>query len=95
MNFHQPPKPDQEALLIHLIGQLKDFEEKLETLHLEALRGRREGWLLTLMGAVFHWIGTLSSYISTAFIAGYIAIEHTWYFERVGKWISTVLSWRL
>jgi hypothetical protein len=95
MDFNQPPKPDQHALLVYMIGRLKELEDQLQRMDNGMQRSRREGWFLTALTTSLHWIGTLSSYISTAFIAGYIAIEHTWYFEKVSKWISMILSWHL
>ncbi len=93
--FIQPETPDQHTLLVYLIGQLQELEAKLEKMDGGLQRSRREGWWLTAIGAIMHWIGTISSTVSTAFIAGYIAIEHTWYFTKVATWISTVLSWHL
>ena len=81
--------------MIYMIGRVHELEKKLEAINNGMSRSRREGWWLTAIGAIMHWIGTSSSTVSTAFIAGYIAIEHTWYFTKVATWISTVLSWHL
>lgn len=93
MNEERPPIK-LGHLLVYIAGRLEAIEEsqrKLQNSHDRASIERRVG-LVHLLVEFLRWSGTVTSQISTIFIAGYVAIEHNWYVTKIVTWFSSILG---
>ena len=85
------PKLSAEHLIKYMVGRLDEIDAKLDRHHTISRRVD----FLHLVWAALRWSGTVSSQISTIFIASYVAFEHSWYVAKIGMWITKILSWHL
>jgi hypothetical protein len=95
----EPPKVNSQHLLVYLIKRLDEHERKLEhiastssNLHHDFQRSSRRNDIITAIALVVKAGWVFSAQLSMFFMAGYVAIEHQWYVQKVWTWISTVLS---
>lgn len=86
-------------LLTYLIGRLDAHEKKLDaiaersqTIHSDFKKVSRRNDLITIIAAMFKATWTFGTQLSMWFMAGYVAIEHSWYVERIWSWVSMILS---
>lgn len=77
-----PPHWTAREYLHHIIDRLETLEEIQEAVdrvsELQREMGREHRWF-HMIGAVLKWGGTVSTQLSTIFIAGYVAVEHSRY----------------
>ena len=86
-------------LLTYLIGKLEEHDKKLteiaersHTIHSDFKKVSRRNDLITILAAIIKATWVFGTQLSLWFMAGYVAIEHSWYVQRVWTWISTLLS---
>jgi hypothetical protein len=94
----EQPKVNSQHLLVYLIKRLDDHERKLEhiaatstNLHLDFRKSSRRNDIITAIAVVVKTGWVFSAQLSMFFMAGYVAIEHQWYVQKVWTWISTLL----
>lgn len=87
-----PPTVTPHALIVYTHKRLNDIEEKLDKhgARLDAMSRRSD--FLHFTGVAIKYSGNVASHICTYFVAGYIAIEHSWYVEKVVEWLQRILA---
>lgn len=76
-----------------LIGKLDDLSSVSSTRYADFKRSVRRSDYMTIALAVGHGIVGASGYLATAFVASYVAINHTWYFQRIAGWAHGAWEW--
>ena len=100
--MHEDPQLRPTHLLVYLIGRLHECEEKLDriaetshTIHKDFRVTSRRNDIITILAAFIKATWLFGTQLSMWFMAGYVAIEHSWYVQRIWQWISSILSWHL
>ena len=77
-----PPHWTAREYLHHIIDRLEtldDIHQALDSVsRMQREMGREHRWFHAI-GAALKWSGTVSTQVSTIFIAGYVAVEHSRY----------------
>ena len=96
----EPPKVSHEHLMVYLIGRMDEHDQNIKAVHFATVRNgvqlRKFGFQTSVMSVlieVFRGVFTFSAQISTVFLASYVAFEHTWYVEKIGKWLHQIGSY--
>jgi len=85
-------------LFIYMAKRIDDLE-KLHQEHRALVADMHEKMVIENRFSLAHalwgmlkWTGLFGSHISSILIAAYLAIEHSSFFVKVGKWISMTAS---
>jgi len=89
----QPKEPNARDYLICLVQQIDVLTSKVDRAVEYRKQQDRHSRLFNGCVMVLEWSMRLGSQVSAIFIASYVAVEHTWYFARIGGWLHKLLSW--
>ena len=88
------PKISNRALFIHMVGSLENLHTKIDSAVEQRRRADRHVHLWHILSLCLAWSGKVATQVSTMFIAGYVAVEHTWYVDKLGGWIMQIFHWK-
>jgi GTP1/Obg family GTP-binding protein len=92
------PPVSQLHILVYVARRLdalealhKDQADDIESLRRDSTVKSRMS-LLHIIVEFLRWSGVVSTQVSTVFIAGYVAIEHSWYVTKITKFVTALLG---
>jgi len=90
-----PKKEDIQSAkeaFIHILCRVEDMQEVVGEIHkMQREMGAEHRWF-HLLGAALKWGGVIGSQVSTLFIAGYVALEHTWYVTKIVHFLTRIFG---
>lgn len=95
-----PPSLQARTILVYIVARMDEHDRKLDeitststTRYADFKRSVRRSDYMTIALAVGHGIVGASGYLAAAFVASYVAINHSWYFQRLDNMAHEAMQW--